>query len=109
MLKVLAFLLILVILFGVATTRALVFGLFGIIFWAIFALFCFCLIVYVVDALKDARTPEQKAKDKALEKKKNREAMAANKRALAFWSKALVIIILSVTILSLLAIYLIKK
>ena len=109
MLKVLAFLLILVILFGVEATRGLVFGAFSIIFWAVLALFCFCLIVYVIDALRDKRTPEQKAKDKALEKKKNKEAMDTNKKALSFWFWAIFIITAVVIIGSLIVLLFLTK
>lgn len=62
MFKLLAFLLILVILFGVETTRALFFGTLGFIFWAIIILVGIGLLVL---GLKDDRTPEEKKKDEA--------------------------------------------
>lgn len=60
MIKFLAFLLILCILFGVEATRSLIFGTFGFIFWAFIIL---AGIGLVIDLLKDKRTPEQKETD----------------------------------------------
>ena len=68
MIKFLVFLVILVILFGVETTRALVFGGASIIGLVILGLIAVVFLIYVYDALRDKRTPEQKAKDKEKEK-----------------------------------------
>lgn len=108
MLELLAFLLILVILFGVAATRTLVFGAFSIIFWVFIAILSAAFLIYTIDALKDKRTPEQKARDKEIEKKKNKEAMESNRKALVFWGKAIVIITVPVAIFTIILFYLIK-
>lgn len=93
MLKVLAFLLILVILFGLEATRAFIFGSFSVIALAFLGLLGFCFLVYALNALGGKTdNKEQKAKDKALEKKKNKEAMDTNKKALSFWFWAILII-----------------
>lgn len=109
MIKFLAFLLILCILFGVATTRALVFGTFGIIILAVLGLFAVCFLIYAYDALRDKRTPEQKAKDKEIEKKKNKEAMATNKRALVFWCKMMIALFVPIALICFLLVFLLKK
>lgn len=73
MIKFLAFLLILCILFGVEATRSLIFGTFGFIFWALIIL---AGIGLAVDLFKDKRTPEQKeadAKKKAEQAEKEKE------------------------------------
>jgi Na+/melibiose symporter-like transporter len=109
MFKLLAFLLILCILFGVEATRAFIFGTVGFIFWVVVAIVGFCLLVNVYDELRDKRTPEQKAKDKEIEKQKNKEAMAANKKALIFWGKMMVALIVPTILVCLLLVFLIKK
>ena len=109
MFKLLALLLILVILFGVEVTRALVFGTFSIIALAILGLIALVFLIYVYDTLRDKRTSEQKAKDKEIEKQKNKEAMAANKKALIFWGKMIVALIVPTILICLLLVFLIKK
>lgn len=108
MFKLLAFLLILVILFGVEATRALIFGTLGFIFWIVVSIIGLFLLFDVYNELKDKRTPEQKAKDKEIEKKKNKEAMESNKKALAFWGKVIAIITVPVAIFTIMLFYLIK-
>lgn len=71
MIKFLAFLLILCILFGVEATRSLIFGTFGFIFWTLIIL---ASIGLVIDLFKDKRTPEQKEAD--AKKKADAEAKA---------------------------------
>ena len=109
MIKFLVFLVILVILFGVETTRALVFGGARIIGLVILGLIALVFLIYVYDALRDKRTPEQKAKDKEIEKQKNKEAMAANKKALIFWGKMIVALIVPTILICLLLVFLTKK
>ena len=64
MFKLLAFLLILCVLFGVETTRELFFGTVGFIFWAIIIVVGIGLLAL---GLRDDRTPEEKKKDEELE------------------------------------------
>lgn len=109
MIKFLVFLVILVILFGVETTRALVFGGASIIGLAILGLIAVVFLIYVYDALRDKRTPEQKAKEKEIEKQKNKEAMAANKKALSFWFWAIFIITAVVIVGSLTVLLILTK
>lgn len=71
MFKLLAFLLILCILFGVETTRELFFGTVGFIFWAIIIVVGIGLLAL---GLRDGRTPEEKKKDDELEAKRKKEA-----------------------------------
>ena len=71
MIKFLAFLLILCVLFGVEATRSLIFGTFGFIFWALIIL---AGIGLAIDLFKDKRTPEQKEAD--AKKKAEAEAKA---------------------------------
>lgn len=71
MIKFLAFLLILCIMFGVEATRSFIFGTFGFIFWTIAIL---AGIGLLIDLFKDKRTPEQKEAD---EKKKKEAELAA--------------------------------
>lgn len=72
MIKFLAFLLILCIMFGVEATRSFIFGTFGFIFWTIAIL---AGIGLLIDLFKDKRTPEQKEADE----KKKKEAELADK------------------------------
>ena len=70
MFKLLALLLILVILFGVEVTRALVFGTFSIIALVILGILGLCLLIYILNALGSERPQEpEKTKPKAEPKK----------------------------------------
>ena len=100
MIKFLAFLLILCILFGVEATRSLIFGTFGFIFWALIIL---ASIGLAIDLFEDKRTPEQKeadAKKKAEQAKTEKEI--ADSWALSykriFWPITITIIVLGLLI-----------
>ena len=68
MIKFLAFILILCVLFGVEATRSFIFGTFGFIFWVIVIL---AAIGLVIDYVEKHNTPEKKeAREKAKEKSK---------------------------------------
>ena len=82
MFKLLAFLLILCILFGVETTRELFFGTVGFIFWAIIIVVGIWLLAL---GLRDDRTPEEKKKDEELEAKRRKEAAERNKNIPWWW------------------------
>ena len=82
MFKLLAFLLILCVLFGVETTRELFFGAVGFIFWAIVIAVGIGLLAL---GLRDDRTPEEKKKDKELEAKRRKEAAERNKNIPWWW------------------------
>ena len=80
MIKLLALLLIMVILFGLEATRSLFFGTLGFVFWTIIIL----LVVGVfIDAFADNRTPEQKKADK--QKEKEATDYKSLKKALLLW------------------------
>ena len=106
MFKLLAFLLILVILFGIETTRALFFGTLSVLFWGLLIIVG---IGVLIDALKDGRTPEEIKKAKEEEREANKAAMKANKSALLFWLKTIVIIALATTAVSVIIIAIVKK
>lgn len=82
MFKLLAFLLILCVLFGVETTRELFFGAVGFIFWAIVIVVGIGLLAL---GLRDGRTPEEKKKDEELEAKRKKEAEELNKNIPWWW------------------------
>ena len=76
MVKLLAFLLILVILFGVEATRAFIFGTLGIAFFIFAGIIFLCLVINVYEELRDKRTPEQKKADKEKNKTDPKTAKA---------------------------------
>ena len=82
MFKLLAFLLILCILFGVETTRELFFGTVGFIFWAIIIVVGIGLLAL---GLRYDRTPEEKKKDEELEAKRRKEVAERNKNIPWWW------------------------
>lgn len=82
MFKLLAFLLILCVLFGVETTRELFFGAVGFIFWAIVIAVGIGLLAL---GLRDDRTPEEKKKDEELDAKRKKDAEELNKNIPWWW------------------------
>ena len=72
MIKFLAFILILCVLFGVEATRSFIFGAFGFIFWVIVIL---AAIGLVIDYVEKHNTPDKKEarkKEKAAQKEKEK-------------------------------------
>lgn len=82
MFKLLAFLLVLCILFGVETTRELFFGTVGFIFWAIIITVGIGLLAL---GLRDGRTAEEKKKDEELDAKRKKDAEELNKNIPWWW------------------------
>lgn len=68
MFKLLAFLLILCILFGVEATRAFIFGSVSIVVLVVLGILGLCLLIYALNALGGGKEPEQK---KNVPKKEN--------------------------------------
>lgn len=68
MFKLLAFLLILCVLFGVETTRWLFFGSVSIVVLVVLGILGLCLLIYTLNALGGKKEPEQK---KNVPKKEN--------------------------------------
>lgn len=86
MFKLLAFLIILVILFGVEATRALIFGAFGVIFWA--ALIIFAIFLFAPSPTeKFEREKRQKEYEKELEARRQRNEAISNARRQASIAK----------------------
>lgn len=109
MVKFLAFLLILCVLFGVEATRSFILGTLGFVFWVVVILFGIYLIW---DALRDKRTPEQKEKDakekkerKAAEKAYNKFWHEARKKAWFFWFKFIIIATATITAIAIISMY----
>lgn len=99
MFKILALLAILSILFGVEATRQLVFGTFNVVLWVIIAILILWAIFELYDALRDRRTPEEIAEDKARQKEITKASIKAYGSALVFWIKVTIIVALSITAL----------
>lgn len=97
MIKFLAFLIILVILFGVEATRAIIFGAFGFIFFITIAL---VLISFIIDFIEKNKEKEPAPKEKTREEPAD---YTSHKNALIFWFKAIVIISIAVSIFALIA------
>lgn len=96
MIKFLAFLLILCIMFGVEATRSFIFGTFGFIFWALIIL---AGIGLIIDYCEKHNTPEkkearekEKARQKAKEKAELEQIYAAYRRI--FWPVIIIVAIL---------------
>ena len=85
MFKLLAFLLILVILFGVEATRALVFGAFGFLFWALIILAAIGLFIPspMQKFEREKRQKEYEAKQKAERQRQEAYANARRQASIA--------------------------
>lgn len=85
MFKLLAFLLILVILFGVEATRALVFGAFGFLFWALIILVAIGLFIPspMQKFEREKRQKEYEAKQKAERQRQEAYANARRQASIA--------------------------
>lgn len=85
MFKLLAFLIILVILFGVETTRALIFGAFGFIFWALIVLAAIGLFIPspMQKLERQKRQKEYEAKQKAERQRQEAYANARRQASIA--------------------------
>ena len=91
MIKFLAFLLILIILFGLEATRAIIFGSFGFIFFIIAGIILIGLIISFIESAKPGEDkPEPKSEP---------VDYTSHKKALLFWLKAIIIISLLVVAL----------
>lgn len=86
MFKLLAFLIILVILFGVEATRALIFGAFGVIFWVVLIIFAILLFA-PSPTEKFEREKRQKEYEKELEARRQRNEAISNARRQASIAK----------------------
>ena len=87
MIKFLAFLLILCILFGVDATRSFIFGTLGIGAVAIIGLLAFCLFIYLLNAIDDKSAKRQNNKDENRqdnEHKRQKEKLEQKNPALTF-------------------------
>ena len=93
MFKLLAFLLILCVLFGVETTRELFFGAVGFIFWAIVIVVGIGLLAL---GLRDGRTPEEKKKDEELEAKRKKEMQHGPNDKIAYFLLALFLVAVAI-------------
>ena len=85
MFKLLAFLVILVILFGVETTRALIFGAFGFIFWALIILVAIGLFIPspMQKFERQKRQKEYEAKQKAERQRAETASRARHQASIA--------------------------
>lgn len=86
MFKLLAFLIILVILFGVETTRALIFGAFGFVFWALIVVAAIFLFI-PSPMQKFERQKRQKEYEDKKEAERRKQEAASNARRQASIAK----------------------